>query len=90
MVSLKLVGSHGTKRLRTSYRSLLSDALEDVCHTIFLPNISGGFEVTVCTGALVYFMSHQLEILSGNLVMTHGHAFAWTTYTRKRELSGTR
>lgn len=78
---LESVGNHGTKRLRTSYRSLLSDALEDVCHTIFLPNISGGFEVAVCTGALFYFMSRQLEILSAKFVMTHGHAFAWTTYT---------
>lgn len=53
---LESVDNHGTKRLRTSYRSLLSDALEDVCHTIFFPDISGGFEVTVCTGALFYYL----------------------------------
>lgn len=50
------VANHGTKRLRTSDRRLLSDALEDICHTILLPNIRGGFEVTVCTGTLFEFL----------------------------------
>lgn len=53
---LESVANHGTKRLRTSDRRLFSDALEDICHTIFLPNICGGFEVTVCTGTLFYFL----------------------------------
>jgi len=53
---LESIANHGTKRLRTSDRRLFSDALEDICHTIFLPNICGGFEVTVCTGALFYFL----------------------------------
>ena len=64
---LESVSNHATKRARTSDGSLLSDALEDIRHTIFLPNICGSFEVTVCAGALFYFififMSHQLEIL---------------------------
>ena len=53
---LESADNHGTKRLRTSDRRLLSNTLEDICHTIFLPNICGGFEVTVCTSALFYFL----------------------------------
>ena len=63
---LESVTNHGTKH--TSHRRLLSDALEDICHTIFLPNICGGFEVTVCTGALFYIAFHQLEILGRSVL----------------------
>jgi len=83
---LESVANHGTKRIRTSHRSLLSDALEDICHTIFLTNICGSFEVTMCTGTLFYIMSHQLEILGRRCVMNK--PLRGQPYTGRSDFSG--
>ena len=64
---LESVSNNGTKRARTGDGSLLSDALEDIRHTIFLPNICGSFEVTMCTGALFYFYFYYYVPSAGDL-----------------------
>ena len=68
-IVLESVVNQGTKCLCTSDRCLLSEMLEDICHTIFLPNICGGFKVIMCTSALFYFYVHWLEILG--LAVSH-------------------
>jgi|SRR5882762_2950658 len=63
------------KRIRTGYGSLLSNALENICHAILHSIVSGQLKVTVCTATLLYG-----KVSLRSPFYCDGFAFAWTTY----------